>query len=458
MEVIAERYGKIYMLAGISFVAIVGISLMKAAPELEDAEQAYYSQWWRWGYDDQPPLYTWIQNSINTVMGVSKWSFSLLRGLLFGGVLLLLYRFSMTYLGERNRPQLVVLGLVLIPVFIDFTFRRLSHTTLLCVVVLATYCIIHQLISKKTFLNYMLLGLVVGLGILTKYNYALVLLAIGMSLFVDTSIRRILFHPYFLISMIVMVLIISPHIYWLWENAGFQEEIQSSFQMKIASAKGIGIPILSPLLALLLTLLKLCGFLLLLVFVLLKLKKLSYVAVPKDWLMKLFMSQLLVLIFFFVITDVQKVEERWLLPIFLPFLALLFQRISLVNSDRWVTTGYFLFLFVVGMQTIRTPVEKLLDIPSSVHFSFVPVAQKLMGNYPETQWILPDVTYAGSVRLLCPERRIFARDDFSLPETQLSGKEIIEVVSGRQNLNNRIILDSISNFGMQKEQLYFVSR
>ncbi len=458
MEVKAERYGKIYMLAGISFVAIVCISLMKAAPELEDAEQAYYSQWWRLGYDDQPPLYTWIQNSINAVIGVSKWSFSLLRGLLFGGILLLLYRFYINYLGERNRAQLAVLGLVLIPVFIDFTFRRLSHTTLLCVMVVATYCIIHQLISKKTFQNYMLLGLVVGLGILSKYNYALVLLAIGMSLFVDASIRRILLHPYFLISMIVMVMIVSPHMYWLYENVGFRQEIQSGFQMKIASAKGKGIPIITPLLAMLLTLLKLCGFLVLFVLVFLKFKKMRYVSVPKDWLLKLFLSQILVLIFFFVITDVKKVEERWLLPIFLPFWVLLIQRISIVNNKRWIHTGFCLFLFVIGIQTVRTPVEKFLNIPSSVHFSFEPVAQKLMESYPETQWILPDVTYAGSVRLVCPERRIFARDDFSLPEAQLSGKEIIEVVSGRQNLNNRIILDSISNFGMQKEQLYFVSR
>ncbi len=456
MVVNAERYGKIYMLAGISFVAMVCISLMKAAPELEDAEQAYYSQLWRWGYDDQPPLYTWIQNSINAVIGVSKWSFSLLRGLLFGGILLLLYRFSLKYLGKRNRAQLVVLGLVLVPVFIDFTFRRLSHTTLLCVVVIATYYILHQLISRKTFMNYMLLGLVVGLGILSKYNYALVLLAIGISLFFDASIRRILFHPYFLISIIVMVIIVSPHIYWLWENAGFQEEIQSSFQMKIASAKGIGIPILSPLLALLQTLLKLCGFLLLLLLVLLKLKKLSYIAVPKDWLMKLFWSQLLILIFFFVFTDVQKVEERWLLPIFLPFLALLFQRISLVASNGLVTTGCFLFVFLIGMQTIRTPVEKLFDIPSSVHFSFEPVAQKLQEKYPEKQWMLPDVTYAGSIRLLHPERKIFSKDDFSLPATELNRKQFIEVISGKQHLNDRVIVDSISNFGMRKEQLYFV--
>lgn len=71
--------------------------------------------------------------------------------------------------------------------------------------------------------------------------------------------------------------------------------------------------------------------------------------------------------------------------------------------------------------------------------------------------MLSDVTFTESIRLLCPERVILARDNFCLPDAQFPGKEVIEVISGKQNLNNRIILDGISNFWMQKEQLYFVS-
>ena len=65
------------VLALVSFIAIVAISLMKSAMELEDAEQAYYSQWFRLGYDDQPPLYTWLQYVINSILGVTIVSFSL---------------------------------------------------------------------------------------------------------------------------------------------------------------------------------------------------------------------------------------------------------------------------------------------------------------------------------------------------------------------------------------------
>ncbi|KKO00381.1 hypothetical protein LCGC14_0127990 [marine sediment metagenome] len=43
---------KITVLAIFSFLAITCITFFKSALELEDAEQAYYSQWLRWGYDD----------------------------------------------------------------------------------------------------------------------------------------------------------------------------------------------------------------------------------------------------------------------------------------------------------------------------------------------------------------------------------------------------------------------
>lgn len=117
---------KVLFLTIISGVAIVCISFMKTALELEDAEQAYYSQWWRWGYDDQPPLYTWLQILINSVFGLSKFSLSFLRALLFSGVIYALYQFANKFLNNSSKALSVVLGLALIPTFIDFAFRRLS--------------------------------------------------------------------------------------------------------------------------------------------------------------------------------------------------------------------------------------------------------------------------------------------------------------------------------------------
>ncbi|MEL6916801.1 MAG: glycosyltransferase family 39 protein, partial [Bacteroidota bacterium] len=206
---------KVVLLAISSSIAMVGISYMKAALELEDAEQAYYSQWWRWGYDDQPPLYTWLQIIFNSIFGVSKLSFALLRGLIFAGTLVMVYRFALAFLKDGSKAVLVVLSLSLIPVFIDLTFRRLSHTSLLILVVMATYLIIQRIRYRRTVLNYMLLGLLIGMGVLTKYNYGLFLGGLFLLLFVDTAFRKTVFNSRILVTLILVVLLVLPHFYWL---------------------------------------------------------------------------------------------------------------------------------------------------------------------------------------------------------------------------------------------------
>ena len=85
---------KVKVIALFCFVAIILISFLKVALEWEDAEQAYYSQWFRLGYDDQPPLYTWVQILINKCVGLNRFSLAGLRAFWFSGTLIMFYKFA----------------------------------------------------------------------------------------------------------------------------------------------------------------------------------------------------------------------------------------------------------------------------------------------------------------------------------------------------------------------------
>ena len=146
--------------------------------ELEDAEQAYYSQWWRLGYDDQPPFYTWLQKIFILFFGQSKFSFALLRGTLFAVTLIALASLTKKLAIERHKRGVFLFFVVLIPVFSDFAFRRLSHTVLMCLMVLLSLLVLDKLIKERSFRNYGLLGFCIGIGLLSKYNYALFLVAL----------------------------------------------------------------------------------------------------------------------------------------------------------------------------------------------------------------------------------------------------------------------------------------
>ncbi|MDV7139396.1 glycosyltransferase family 39 protein [Maribacter sp. TH_r10] len=447
---------RIEILSFLSFFAITGITFFKSALELEDAEQAYYSQWLRWGYDDQPPLYTWLQYGVNQIFGSHKISFSLLRGVIFACILLLVWQFARKVIKDSKKSELVVFGLVLIPVFIDFTFRRLSHTSLLCGAVVVSYLVLQQLVHYKTWKNYALLGLVVGIGILSKYNYVLFLAALGATLFFDESLRKVVSSKKMVLAFLIVLALTLPHFYWLLGPGGYASELGESVSIKTQNESGEGIFIIGPLFSLLLNLLRLIAPLMAVFILTFSLKKIRFRRPELDCLAKMALAQLAVLVLFFVVLNVQKVEERWLLPLVLPFMVLLMRSVEFKSVTKWSSYGFVLFLIVVGFQVLRTPVEKVMGIPSSVHFGFEPLNDVLEKKYDDKIWMLPDVTYAGNVKLLNPEKEVFAKDDFSLPISKLLNIEGVEVMLKRDVTGNEKVLDSILNFGKERDTLFIV--
>lgn len=447
---------RIHLLALLTFLAITYITFFKSALELEDAEQAYYSQWLRWGYDDQPPLYTWMQYFVNQVFGVQKISFSLLRATIFASILLAISHIASKILPNKKKSELAVLLLVLLPIFIDFTFRRLSHTSLLCLSIMVTIIIIQRLLHEKTWMNYSLLGLVLSIGILSKYNYILFLVALGCAVFFDTSIRKIVFDRKFLLSVLLMILFLSPHLNWLLGHEGYVLELRQSIAIKTGNSLDTKLYVIGPLFSLIVTVFKLIAPLLVVFIVAFAFGKLKFQRPKFDWFTKLALIQFLVLILFFVFMNIQKVEERWLLPLVLPFMIVLLRSVKFNAIQKWSSYLFVVFVSVIVIQTLRTPVEKILNIPSSVHFGFEPLSDTLNSQFGEQIWMLPDVTYGGNIKILNPKKEIFSKDDFSLPPINSNDANIIEVVIGKETVKEENPLGRLLDFGKERDTLFIV--
>ena len=445
----------IAVLALICFLAITCITLFKNALELEDAEQAYYSQWLRLGYDDQPPLYTWIQYVFNQIFGVNKISLSLLRGLLFAGILWVLYKFSSLRIKEMDKSKLAVLVLVLVPVFIDFTFRRLSHTSLLCLCIIGAYYCIQQLMYHKSYLNYVLFGLLVGVGILSKYNYIFFLMTLFLVSIWDKELRAVIWNFKIMISVGIAGVLVLPHMYWLLGPFGYRSFLAESIQAKVMGDEVHTGFSMTPIITYFKGFLALIYLIFIVTIVSYFLKQIKFKKPFSDWFFKMFITQSIILFLFFMIFQTQKVETRWLLPLFVPFAILLIESISFKNSNKFVKIGFWTFYIVIFAQTVRTPIEKLLQIKSSVQYGFSPIADKLKVNYGEYKWKLPNVTYAGNIRLLNPERTIIAQDDYSLSSNNPDFEKEINVSFIKPIESNQKVVDSIIGFGKEKEDLYF---
>ncbi|PCE64224.1 glycosyltransferase family 39 protein [Sediminicola luteus] len=450
MQALAKRN----VLILISVLAIVGIAFMKVTPELEDSEQAYLTQWLQWGYNDQPPLYTWLQYGFNQIFGLNAFSFAFLRALVFGASLWVGFGFYRKVADANPDKALFALLLwVLVPTLIDWTFRRLSHTSLMNLSVLATYWVLFLLMKKRNLKNYLLFGLVLALGMLSKYNYVLVLASFGIGTLVDKRIAKVIFHPKMLLSVSVALLLCWPHFNWVLE---YRHLIGERVAEKTA---GSGWPVVSTLLSYLSAFLKMVWPLLLfLVWYFWKQRQRPVkraaliIAYP---LFILFVVQAVVVLVVFLFMGIQKVETRWLLPLFLPFVPVLITAMK-IPVEKYIPKFYLIFLLVIALQFLRTPVEKVFGIPSAVHYSFKPLHQHLQQHYPERSWLFFDITYAGNIRLLDKQKVVGTYDDFLLSEKHLKWPRVKVITKYAHTPEWGAPTDSITEFGRFKETVYLI--
>ncbi|MFD0864026.1 ArnT family glycosyltransferase [Sungkyunkwania multivorans] len=448
---------RVLWLAALAFIAIILISFFKAALELEDAEQAYYSQWWRLGYDDQPPLYTWLQIIMTKVFGVSRFALAGQRAIFFASTLLLMYRFAHQMLNDKKLAEISVWSMALIIVFIDFNFRRLSHTSMMCALVLATLVITDRLLHSENLKNYILLGITLGLGMLTKYNFAIFITSLLVAALLTRKTRLIVFNPKIIISLVLCMILFAPHGYWLLSEQAYIIEIQNQVNDKANITEKDSMLIVPQLWEMTKRLLIFWAPLLTVLFLGYLSKHITFKNVAKkDWFFYLLWVQVIFLTILFAALKVENIEERWLLPLMLPFVVFIIRYIDIASIETLSRIGFIVFLTAIGIQTIRTPIEKMLSISSAVHYSFDPIVNVLETKPKAKQWVLPDVTSAGGVYFIRPHREVISMDDFTLPEESIDSSNAIFIFKTKNNkLQNTVLFDSIIDFGDDHEDYFF---
>ncbi|EIC20298.1 ArnT family glycosyltransferase [Thiorhodovibrio frisius] len=189
-----------------------------AVLELDEAEQVIVTQWWLAGYSGQPPLYDWLQGAVFRVFGVNLWSLSILKNSLLFLTWVFVFLAARCLLGDLRLAVLATLSLFLIPQVAWESQRDLSHSVIVTTVAAASFYMMLRWLDRPHVWNYLLIGLLLGLGVLSKYNFLIFAAAAGMALLSFPRGRAVLLHPNILWSALVAVLVMLPHGLWLWQN------------------------------------------------------------------------------------------------------------------------------------------------------------------------------------------------------------------------------------------------
>lgn len=202
---------------------ILRVALFPGASE-DDAEQLIYAQMWAWGYKaNQPPLYTWLVILSQYLFGVTVFAVEAVKFV----CLFMLYGFltSACYLIIKDRLYSMLCGLSLVGIYhVGWdVVMNYSNTALMGAAVAASFYALFRLLDKPSRSGYLWLGLAVGIGLLSKYNFAFVLVPMVIAGLMTQEVRARLCTPQILISLVVIFVLISPHYYWFFTDpAGAQ--------------------------------------------------------------------------------------------------------------------------------------------------------------------------------------------------------------------------------------------
>ncbi|KQP18007.1 glycosyltransferase family 39 protein [Pseudorhodoferax sp. Leaf267] len=216
---------------------VVCRTLVSPALELDEAEQALWSQQLQSGYGAQPPLYTWLQWATFQLLGASVFSLSLLKNTLLGLTYVLVF-LAGRLLMPAGLAAVASACMLLLPQIGWESSRDLTHSVLLTTMAAATLYVVLRLQFRPSPWLYLLLGLVIGLGALSKYSYAAFVVLLLLTVATGRDTRSMLRSPWLLATAAVALLVVAPHALWLLTH--WQQATQGTVHKLAGAAGGIG--------------------------------------------------------------------------------------------------------------------------------------------------------------------------------------------------------------------------
>jgi 4-amino-4-deoxy-L-arabinose transferase-like glycosyltransferase len=180
----------------------------------DESEQPIFAQSLSAGYSGQPPLYTWLVWLLARAWGMHLATLAILKTAILGCVYGFLF-LAARRLVDEQRAALAVASLLLVPVFAWEFLRDYTHSPLACAVSAATLHSLLRLHDRGRLVDYLVLGLLIGLGMLAKYNYLLFAAALLLAGLTVPSFRSRILDRRLILAVMVAGLVFAPHGIWL---------------------------------------------------------------------------------------------------------------------------------------------------------------------------------------------------------------------------------------------------
>ncbi|SMF41839.1 4-amino-4-deoxy-L-arabinose transferase [Xaviernesmea oryzae] len=396
---------------GIYFALSIAVRLaLPNSLTLDEAEQALFSQYWLAGYGPQPPFYNWVQNAFVGVMGISLFALTLPKFLM---LLLCYFFFGMAAREIDRRPPFVamaMLSLLTLPQLSYMPQQDLTHTVaVLMAASLFLYGLFRTLV-RSDWQGYAVLGIAIGIGTISKYNFVLLPAAAVVAVFCDRDWRARLFDPRVLLTAALGLAIVLPHALWLLGNLDLATAGTIGKMVEADAPQG-----LARLARALGSLVLACiafGALTVVIFAAAFKRDFRQALKAGDRWTRLLGIMMLTALFgvvlVIVVAGTTRITERWLDPYLLVLPLYLLLKLERAGADTGASLRRFIPLFAVIMAVTLIPLAGktltagLTGSYSRINYPFAAFAETLKSGQQPALIVAAGMHLAGNMRLQFP--------------------------------------------------------
>ena len=169
-----------------------------------------------WGFEKHPPLSAFFPEIFYQIFGRQDWAYYLLSQIFVVFSFVVIFKLAKEFLKNEVHALLSVL---LLEGVLFYNFTTPEFNVNICQMPFWTLTVYYfwKCIKDDKIKNWALLGLFAALGILSKYLFVYLLL--GMLIFFIFKLMRIKkFNYKYFISILVFLLVLTPHFIWLVDN------------------------------------------------------------------------------------------------------------------------------------------------------------------------------------------------------------------------------------------------
>jgi len=176
----------------------------------------FWGRSWQWGYHRHPPLPSWIAETVSQLSAGAIWPLYLVAPL----AVAISFWAAWTLAKEFLKPWPALCASVLLETcgYYNFTTADLNHTIIVQPFWALSALCFYRALTRQKLRYWAATGVSLGVGMLAKYDIAILATCILLLPVVNRGARALLLSPGPYLTLFIALAIFSPHVAWMANN------------------------------------------------------------------------------------------------------------------------------------------------------------------------------------------------------------------------------------------------